>query len=122
MHLLVQMYSECIYIVISFPLAPPMPVVSSNHGHEIGNFELLRSCYLNYAYIHKDAIRLPLSHIPVGYNGSGFTYSMAVDALAFHQAVQRELLLANTYFSTFAKLSTHPSGEMDRLAIKDLQC
>ena len=99
-----------------------MPVVSLNHGHERGNFGLVRSCYLNYAYLHKDAIRLPLPHIPVGYNGSGFTYSMAVDALAFHQAVQRELLLANTYFSTFAKLSTHPSGEMDRLAIKDLQC
>ena len=47
---------------------------------------------------------------------------MAVDALALHQAVQRELLLANIYFSTLAKHATHPSGEMDRLATKDLQC
>ena len=67
----------------------------------------------------KHAIRIPRSHIPVGYNGSGFTYSLAVDALALHQAVQRELLLANTYFSMLAKLTTHPSGEMDRFATKD---
>ena len=72
--------------------------------------------------IIKHAIRLPLPHIPVGNNGSGFAYSLAVDASALHQAVQRELLLANIYFSTLAKHATHPSGEMDRLATKDLQC
>ena len=70
----------------------------------------------------KRAIRIPLPHIPVGYNGSGFTYSLAVDASALHQAVQRELLLANIYFSTLAKLATHPSGEMGHFATKDLQC
>ena len=88
----VHVHGTCNYRTTSFPLAPPMPVVSSNHGHERGNFELVRSCYLNYAYLHKDAIRLPLSHIPVGYNGSGFTYSLAVDALAFHQAVQTRII------------------------------
>ena len=70
----------------------------------------------------KRAIRLPLPHVPVGNNGSGFAYSLAVDASARHQAVQRELLLAIIYFSTLAKLATHPSGEMDRFANKDLQC
>ena len=70
----------------------------------------------------KRAIRLPLPHIPDGNNGSGFACSLAVDASAFHQAVQRELLLANIYFSTLAKLATHPSGEMDHFATKDLQC
>ena len=70
----------------------------------------------------KRAIRLPLSHIPDGNNGSGFAYSMAVDALALHQAVQRKLLLANIYFSTLASRATHPAGEMDRFATKDLQC
>ena len=69
----------------------------------------------------KRAIRLPLPHIPVGNNGSGFAYSLAVDASALHQAVQRELLLANIYFSTLARHTTHPSGEMDRFATKDLQ-
>ena len=68
------------------------------------------------------AIRLPLSHIPDGNNGSGFAYSMAVDAPALHQAVQRELLLANIYSSTLARHATHPTGEMDRFATKDLQC
>ena len=70
----------------------------------------------------RHAIRLPLPHIPDGNNGSGFAYSLAVDASAFHQAVQRELLLANTYFSTLARHATHPTGEMDRFATKDLQC
>ena len=70
----------------------------------------------------KLAIRLPLSHIPDGNNGSGFAYSMAVDAMARLQAVHRELLLANIYFSTLAKPATHPSGEMDHFATKDLQC
>ena len=118
----VHMYNICSYSIPSFPLTPPMSMVSSNHGHERGNFESMCFCYLNYAYLHKDAIRLPLPHTPVGNNGSGFAYSLAVDASALHQAVQRELLLANIYFSTFAKLTTHPSGEMDRLATKDLQC
>ena len=70
----------------------------------------------------KPAIRLPLSHIPDGNNGSGFAYSMAVDAMARLQAVHRELLLANIYFSASAKQVTHPTGEMDRFATKDLQC
>ena len=70
----------------------------------------------------KRAIRLPLSHIPDGNNGSGFAYSMAVDAMAPLQAVHRELLLANIYFSTLARHATHPTGEMDRFATKDLQC
>ena len=26
--------------IVEFPLTPPMPVVSSDHGHERGNFEL----------------------------------------------------------------------------------
>ena len=56
----------------------------------------------------KRAIRFPLPHIPEGNNGSGFAYSLAVDASALHQAVQRELLLANIYLSTLAKLATHP--------------
>ena len=47
---------------------------------------------------------------------------MAVDALAPLQAVHRELLLANIYFSTLARHATHPTGEMDRFATKDLQC
>ena len=70
----------------------------------------------------KRAIRLPLPHIPDGNNGSGFAYSLAVDASALHRAVQRELLLANIYFSTLARHATHPTGEMDRFATKDLQC
>ena len=70
----------------------------------------------------KHAIRLPLPHIPDGNNGSGFAYSLAVDASALHQAVQRELLLANIYFSTLAKLATHPSGETGHFATKDLGC
>ena len=70
----------------------------------------------------KRAIRLPLPHIPVGNNGSGFAYSLAVDASALYQTVQRELLLANINFSTLARHTTHPSGEMDRFATKDLQC
>ena len=70
----------------------------------------------------KPAIRLPLSHIPDGNNGSGFAYSMAVDAMARLQAVHRELLLANIYFSASAKQVTHPTGEVDRFATKDLQC
>ena len=43
----------CTCCFISFPLTPPMPVVSSDHGHERGNFELECFCYLNYAYVHK---------------------------------------------------------------------
>ena len=70
----------------------------------------------------KLAIRLPLSHIPGGNNGSGFAYSMAVDALARLQAVHRELMLASVYFSTFARLATHLTGEMDSFATKDLRC
>ena len=69
----------------------------------------------------KRAIRLPSPHIPVGNNGSRFAYSLAVDASALHQAVQRELLLANIYFSTLARHSTHPTGEVDRFATKALQ-
>ena len=70
----------------------------------------------------KHASRLPLPHLPDGNNGSGFAYSLAVDASAVHQAVQRELLLANIYFSTLARHATHPTGEMGRFATKDLQC
>ena len=47
---------------------------------------------------------------------------MAVDAMARLQAVHRELLLANIYFSASAKQVTHPTGEVDRFATKDLQC
>ena len=118
----VHMLSMCDYCVISFPFAPPMPMASSNHRHESGNFELDSSATRITPMYIKHAIRLPLPHIPVGNNGSGFAYSLAVDASALHQAVQRELLLANIYFSTLAKHATHPSGEMDRLATKDLQC
>ena len=99
-----------------------MPTASSNRRHESGNFELNPSAARITPMYIKRAIRIPLPHIPVGYNGSGFTYSLAVDASALPQAVQRELLLANIYFSTLAKHATHPSGEMDRLATKDLQC
>ena len=118
----VHMFIMCSYTVTSFPFAPPMPMASSNHRHESGNFELTPSAARITPMYIKQAIRPPLPHIPEGNNGSGFAYSMAVDASALHQAVQRELLLANIYFSTLAKHATHPSGEMDRLATKDLQC
>ena len=118
----VHMFIMCSYTVTSFPFAPPMPMASSNHRHESGNFELDSSATRITPMYIKHAIRLPLPHIPVGNNGSGFAYSLAVDASTLHQAVQRELLLANIYFSTLAKHATHPSGEMDRLATKDLQC
>ena len=49
----------CTCCFISFPLTPPMPVVSSDHGHEIGNFELRWLCYLNYAYVHKTCHSAP---------------------------------------------------------------
>ena len=49
----------CTCCVISFPLTPPMPVVSSDHGHERGNFELRWFCYLNYAYVHKTCHSAP---------------------------------------------------------------
>ena len=99
-----------------------MPMASSNHRHESGNFELHPSAARITPMYIKQAIRLPLPHIPEGNNGSGFAYSMAVDASALHQAVQRELLLANIYFSTLAKFATHPSGEMGHFATKDLRC
>ena len=70
----------------------------------------------------KLAIRLPLSHIPDGNSGSGFAYSMAVDAMARLQAVHSELLLANIYFSVLARQVTHPTGEVDRFVTQDLQC
>ena len=47
---------------------------------------------------------------------------MAVDAMARLQAVHRELLLANIYFSVLAKQVTHPAGEVDRFVTQDLQC
>ena len=99
-----------------------MPTASSNRRHESGNFELNPSAARITPMHIKHAIRLPLPHMPDGNNGSGFAYSLAADALALHQTVQRELLLANIHFSTLAKHATHPSGEMDRLATRDLQC